>query len=59
MVQKLNWSTPPNGWLKASVDGAKPLDMAYGGGGVVLCDHHGRFVAGATHFLLHYVMLSG
>jgi hypothetical protein len=32
------WCPPPNGWLQANVDGAKPL--VCGGGAVVLRDHH-------------------
>jgi hypothetical protein len=44
------WSPPEPGWHKANVDGATPLGGAHGGGGVVLRDAHGGFVAGAGRF---------
>jgi ribonuclease HI len=44
------WSKPAPGWHKANTDGAMLLSGDHGGGGVVLRDHHGGFVAGACHF---------
>jgi ribonuclease HI len=36
--------------LKINVDGAYSKEGGYEGGGVVLCDHHGKFLVGSSHF---------
>jgi ribonuclease HI len=38
------------GWTKINADGAFNRDSGHGGGGVVLRDHHGVFLAGACRF---------
>jgi hypothetical protein len=48
--QRMQWSPPPEGWLKVNADCAMLLSGAFGGGGMVLQDHHGEFVAGGCHF---------
>jgi ribonuclease HI len=45
------WTPPDEGWYKANVDGASSMDRGHGGCGVVLRDHHGGFIQGASHFL--------
>jgi hypothetical protein len=42
---------PEEGWHKVNADGAFSVDQGHGGCGVVLCDHHGSFLQGASHFL--------
>lgn len=44
------WLQPEEGWTKANTDGAMSKSGDKGGGGVVLRDHHGMFLAGACHF---------
>jgi hypothetical protein len=45
------WTPPEEGWYKANADGAFSTDRGHGGCGVVLRDHHGGFIQGASHFL--------
>jgi hypothetical protein len=45
-----HWLRPEPGWVKVNADGAYHLADGVGGGGVVLRDHHGNFVSGASHF---------
>jgi hypothetical protein len=45
-----HWLPPTQGWTKINVDGAFNRDTCHGGGGVVLRDHHGVFLAGACRF---------
>jgi ribonuclease HI len=47
---KEHWLYPDVGWLKVNVDGAFRDAGKVGGGGVVICDHHGKFISGACHF---------
>ncbi|KAE8794509.1 hypothetical protein D1007_30819 [Hordeum vulgare] len=47
-IQK--WTVPEEGWIKVNSDGAMSKSAMKGGGGVVLRDHNGAFLAGATHF---------
>jgi hypothetical protein len=47
---KERWTPPCEGWHKVNVDGAFHSADGVGGGGVVVRDHHGSFVAGACHF---------
>jgi ribonuclease HI len=44
------WTPPAMGWIKINVDGAMAKNSEKGGGGVVVRDHDGRFLAGACHF---------
>lgn len=48
--QKEKWSPPDEGWLKVNTDGSFSNSDGHGGGGVVVRDHNGAFIAGATHF---------
>ena len=41
------------GWCKANADGAYHADSGRSGGGAILWDHHGGFLAGACHFFPH------
>jgi ribonuclease HI len=55
MVEKTNrptehWLPPEEGWVKVNVDGAFSKEGGTGGGGVVMRDHHGGFLAGSSHF---------
>jgi hypothetical protein len=45
------WQAPAEGWHKVNADGAFSSESGNGGCGVVLRNHHGQFVAGASHFL--------
>ena len=45
-----HWRPPEIGCIKVNADGAFSSVDGCGGGGVVLRDHHGSFVAGACHF---------
>jgi ribonuclease HI len=45
------WQAPAEGWHKVNADGAFSSESGNGGCGVVLRDHHGQFLAGASHFL--------
>jgi hypothetical protein len=49
-VPKERWLPPEIGWIKVNTDGAWNKDSEKGGGGVVVRDHDGRFLAGACHF---------
>lgn len=44
------WTKPEEGWTKVNTDGALAKHGGSGGGGAVLRNHHGSFVAGACHF---------
>lgn len=44
------WTAPDEGWLKANADGAMAKTMDNSGGGAILRDRHGAFIAGACHF---------
>lgn len=48
-----HWLPPEEEWVKANADGAFLLSQGNGGGGVVLRDCHGGFLAGADHFPPH------
>jgi hypothetical protein len=45
-----HWHPPPLGWHKVNADGAFSRDDKHGGGGVIIRDHHGAPLAGASHF---------
>jgi hypothetical protein len=45
-----HWLPPEEGWVKVNVDGAFSKEGDAGGGGVVMRDRHGRFLAGSCHF---------
>jgi ribonuclease HI len=45
-----HWLPPDVGWHKANADGAFMSGTGIGGGGAVIRDHHGRFLAAACHF---------
>jgi ribonuclease HI len=45
-----HWLAPPDGWHKVNADGAFLQVSGRSGGGAVLRDHHGEFVAGSCHF---------
>jgi hypothetical protein len=47
---KEHWLYPDVGWLKVNADGAFRDAGKVGGGGVVIRDHHGKFISGACHF---------
>jgi hypothetical protein len=53
---KLNehWLKPDWDWVKINTDGAYRASDAYGGGDVVIRNHHGSFVGGASHFFLTF-----
>jgi ribonuclease HI len=44
-----HWLPPEEGWTKLNADGALAKDGS-GGCGVVMRDHDGRFLTGASHF---------
>jgi ribonuclease HI len=44
------WSLPAEGWVKANCDGAFTPGDGPGGGGVIMRDHHGAFLSGASRF---------
>ncbi|XP_020153962.2 uncharacterized protein [Aegilops tauschii subsp. strangulata] len=44
------WSKPDDGWVKVNSDGALGKHQGSGGGGAVLRNNHGEFIAGACHF---------
>lgn len=48
--QREQWQPPVEGWSKVNADGAIQKSSGDGGGGAVLRDHHGNFVAAACHF---------
>jgi hypothetical protein len=45
-----HWLPPPMGWAKLNADRAFSVKDGMGGCGVVLRDHNGGFLAGASHF---------
>jgi ribonuclease HI len=45
-----HWLPPEAGWVKANSDGAFSSELGHGGGGVIIRDHHGDALAGASHF---------
>jgi ribonuclease HI len=47
------WVAPDHGWCKVNTDGAFRKEDHCGGGGVVIRDHHGSFIAGASRFFPH------
>jgi ribonuclease HI len=47
---KERWLQPVEGWVKVNSDGAMAKSVLNGGGGVVIRDHDGRFLAGSSHF---------
>jgi ribonuclease HI len=47
---KERWLPPEQGWTKVNADGAFVKFAGNGGGGVVVRDHDGRFLAGSSHF---------
>jgi ribonuclease HI len=47
------WLCPDESWVKVNVDGAFRAAEGFGGGGVIIRDHHGGFVSGANHFFPH------
>jgi hypothetical protein len=49
-VAKECWLPPSEGWTKVNTDGAWSKSTEKGGGGVVVRDHDGRFLGGASHF---------
>jgi hypothetical protein len=53
------WLPQEEGWHKANIDGAFTHSKARGGGGVVIRNCHGSFVAGACHFFPHVVDVEG
>ncbi|XP_071674252.1 uncharacterized protein [Lolium perenne] len=50
-VTKERWFPPETRWIKVNTDGAWNKASEKGGGGVVVRDHDGRFLAGACHFV--------
>ena len=48
--QKERWLPSDVGWTKVNSDGALRKETGSGGGGVVVRDHDGGFLAGASHF---------
>jgi hypothetical protein len=44
------WLPPEAGWTKVNSDGSMARAGGMGGGGVVIRDHEGRFLAGSCHF---------
>ncbi|XP_073360573.1 uncharacterized protein [Aegilops tauschii subsp. strangulata] len=44
------WEAPEDGWIKANVDGALEKQQNKGGGGTILRDHNGGYVASACFF---------
>jgi ribonuclease HI len=47
---KERWIPPAEGWVKVNSDGAMAKSVLNAGGGVVIRDHDGRFLAGSSHF---------
>jgi ribonuclease HI len=44
-----HWLPPEEGWVKVNVDGAFSKEGGSGGGGVIMRDRHGGFLAGSSH----------
>jgi ribonuclease HI len=53
------WQVPPEGWCKVNTDGAYRSAEGNAGGGVVVRDHHGGFLAGACHFFTNVADAEG
>jgi hypothetical protein len=52
---KERWVARDEGWMKVNTDGAMAKSEEAGGGGLVVRDHDGRFLAWACHFVpLHF-----
>jgi hypothetical protein len=49
-VAMVRWMPPSDGWVKVNTDGVYSPQRNYGGGGAVMRDHHGRFIAGSCCF---------
>ncbi|XP_051197446.1 uncharacterized protein [Lolium perenne] len=45
-----HWQPPAEGWTKANTDGAFLAREGVGASGLILRDHHGRFVEGSCRF---------
>jgi ribonuclease HI len=54
-----HWLKPDWDWVKINTDGAYRASEAYGGGGVVIRNHHGSYVGGASHFFPHLLDAEG
>jgi hypothetical protein len=52
-----HWEPPEPAWFKVNVDGSFSPGDGTGGGGVVMRDHHGDFIAGACRFSLLFQSL--
>jgi ribonuclease HI len=50
VAPKERWLPPAEGWVKVNSYGAMAKSTPNGGGGVVIRDHDGRFLAGSSHF---------
>jgi ribonuclease HI len=50
VVPPERWLPPARDWVKVNSDGAKAKSSEKGGGGVVIRDHDGRFLAGSCRF---------
>jgi hypothetical protein len=57
-LAKEHWLPPAAGWYKCNADGAFSQESRQGGGGVVLRDHQGVFLAGESLFSLMCLILS-
>jgi ribonuclease HI len=54
-----HWFPPPMGWIKINIDGAFKHSENWGGGGAVIRDHDGGFIAGACCFFPHVADAEG
>ena len=54
-TESQRWMPPDEGWVKVNSDGAIPKYGQKGGGGAVLRDHNGGFLAAACHFFTNVV----
>jgi ribonuclease HI len=55
----MRWQAPSDGWCKVNTDGAYKNAEGNAGGGVVVRDHHGGFLAGACHFFTNVADAEG